>query len=60
MPCLTRGKQPGLAWSMLGELVAVVLERALQAELAAHLGYEKHDRMARRPRRRARHRERRG
>src|SRR3984957_18181089 len=30
--------------SMLGELVAAVLERALQAELAAHLGYGKHDR----------------
>jgi transposase-like protein len=29
--------------SMLGELVAAVLERALQAELAAHLGYGKHD-----------------
>jgi hypothetical protein len=31
------------AGSMLGELVAAVLERALQAELAAHLGYGKHD-----------------
>src|SRR5713101_6351169 len=31
------------AGSMLGELVAAVLERALQAELAAHLGYDKHD-----------------
>jgi len=31
------------AGSMLGELVAAVLERALQAELTAHLGYEKHD-----------------
>ncbi len=30
--------------SMLGELVKAVLERALEAELAAHLGYEKHDR----------------
>ena len=28
--------------SMLGELVAAVLERALQAELTAHLGYGKH------------------
>jgi putative transposase len=31
------------AGSMLGELVAAVLERALQAELGAHLGYGKHD-----------------
>jgi putative transposase len=30
------------AGSMLGELVAAVLERALQAELTAHLGYDKH------------------
>lgn len=30
--------------SMLGEMVRVVLERALEAELTAHLGYEKHDR----------------
>jgi putative transposase len=30
--------------SMLGELVRAVLERALEAELTAHLGYEKHDR----------------
>src|SRR5436309_1595279 len=29
--------------SMLGELVAAVLERALHAELTAHLGYEKRD-----------------
>ena len=29
--------------SMLGELVKAVLERALQAELTAHLGYERHD-----------------
>jgi transposase-like protein len=29
--------------SLLGELVKAVLERALQAELTAHLGYEKHD-----------------
>jgi putative transposase len=29
--------------SMLGELVKVVLERALEAELTAHLGYERHD-----------------
>jgi putative transposase len=29
--------------SMLGELVRAVLERALEAELTAHLGYEKHD-----------------
>ena len=29
--------------SMLGELVKAVLERALEAELTAHLGYEKHD-----------------
>src|SRR5713101_7255032 len=32
------------AGSMLGELVAAVLERALQAELTAHLGYDRHDR----------------
>ncbi len=31
------------AGSMLGELVAAVLERALQAELTAHLGYGRHD-----------------
>jgi putative transposase len=31
------------AGSMLGELVAAVLERALAAELTAHLGYGKHD-----------------
>jgi putative transposase len=31
------------AGSMLGELVAAVLERALQAELGAHLGYGKHE-----------------
>jgi putative transposase len=31
------------AGSMLGELVAAVLERALQAELAAHLGYGRHE-----------------
>src|SRR5215469_13838287 len=30
------------AGSMLGELIAAVLERALQAELTAHLGYSKH------------------
>src|SRR5919198_6294386 len=29
--------------SMLGELVKAVLERALEAELSAHLGYDKHD-----------------
>jgi putative transposase len=29
--------------SMLGEMVAAVLERALAAELTAHLGYGKHD-----------------
>jgi putative transposase len=29
--------------SMLGELVKAVLERALEAELSAHLGYGKHD-----------------
>lgn len=29
--------------SVLGDLVAAVLERALQAELAAHLGYGKHE-----------------
>jgi putative transposase len=29
--------------SMLGELVKAVLERALEAELPAHLGYGKHD-----------------
>jgi transposase-like protein len=32
--------------SMLGELVAAVLERALQGELAAHLGYGRHERAA--------------
>src|ERR1700688_4236062 len=30
--------------SMLGELVRAVLERALEAEMAAHLGYEKSER----------------
>jgi transposase-like protein len=30
--------------SMLGELVRAVLERALESELAAHLGYEPHER----------------
>jgi putative transposase len=30
--------------SMLGELVKAVLERALEAELTAHLSYERHDR----------------
>lgn len=30
--------------SMLGELIRAVLERALEAELTAHLGYEKHER----------------
>ena len=29
--------------SMLGELISAVLERALQGELAEHLGYGKHD-----------------
>jgi hypothetical protein len=29
---------------MLGELVKAVLERALEAELTAHLGYERHER----------------
>ena len=29
---------------MLGELVRAVLERALEAELTAHLGYERHER----------------
>src|SRR5690348_6637770 len=29
--------------SMLGELVKAVLERALEAELTAHLGYDRHD-----------------
>jgi putative transposase len=29
--------------SMLGELVKAVLERALETELTAHLGYDKHD-----------------
>src|ERR1700722_20471008 len=29
--------------SMLGELVAAVLERALESELTAHLGYERHE-----------------
>src|SRR4029077_2144460 len=32
--------------SMLGELVRAVLERALEAELTAHLGYERHERGA--------------
>jgi hypothetical protein len=31
------------AGSMLGELVSAVLERALQGELEAHLGYGRHD-----------------
>ncbi len=31
--------------SMLGELVKAVPERALEAELTAHLGYERHDRV---------------
>jgi putative transposase len=30
--------------SLLGELVKAVLERALEAELTAHLGYERHER----------------
>src|ERR1700726_179396 len=30
--------------SMLGELVRAVLERALEAELTAHLGYERNER----------------
>jgi putative transposase len=30
--------------SMLGELVTAVLERALAAELTAHLGYDRNDR----------------
>ena len=34
--------------SMLGELVKAVLERALEAELTAHLGYERGDRAGRR------------
>jgi putative transposase len=29
---------------MLGELVKAVLERALECELTAHLGYDRHDR----------------
>ena len=33
--------------SMLGELVKAVLERALEAELTAHLGYERNDRVGR-------------
>jgi transposase-like protein len=33
--------------SMLGELVRAVLERALEAEMAAHLGYEPHERAGR-------------
>ena len=33
--------------SMLGELVRAVLERALEAELTAHLGYERNDRAGR-------------
>jgi putative transposase len=35
--------------SMLGELVAAVLERALAAELTAHLGYEPGERSGRGP-----------
>src|SRR3984957_20983328 len=30
--------------SMLGELIKAVLERALEAELTAHLGYERNER----------------
>jgi transposase-like protein len=30
--------------SMLGELIRAVLERALESELTAHLGYERHER----------------
>jgi putative transposase len=33
--------------SMLGELVKAVLERALAAELTAHLGYERHEKAGR-------------
>jgi putative transposase len=33
--------------SMLGELVKAVLERALEGELTAHLGYERNDRAGR-------------
>ena len=33
--------------SMLGELVRAVLERALEAELTAHLGYERDERAGR-------------
>ena len=33
--------------SMLGELVKAVLERALEAELTAHLGYDKNERVGR-------------
>ena len=33
--------------SMLGELVKAVLERALEGELTAHLGYEQNDRAGR-------------
>src|SRR5579864_5049482 len=33
--------------SMLGELVKAVLERALEAELTAHLGYERNERAGR-------------
>jgi len=33
--------------SMLGELVKAVLERALSAELTAHLGYERHEKAGR-------------
>ena len=46
---LDRSKDPdgGLrltgAGSMLGELVKAVLERALEGELSAHLGYARHD-----------------
>jgi putative transposase len=48
MPAGTvEGRGSGLrlagAGSMLGELLKAVLERALEAELTALLGYEKHD-----------------
>ena len=38
-----RGLRLTGAGSMLGELVTAVLDCALQAELAAHLGYDRHE-----------------
>ena len=48
VPARSRDEAGGLRLtgegSMLGELVKVVLERALEAELTGHLGYERHGR----------------